>query len=195
MISNLVFVNLTPPCIHFSTLWKSFDNVLIRVILPAVFLLTFDTVDYSILLVKLAHYGIRGIANQWFKSYLTSHFQFVSVDNINSNLKSIQHGVSQGSVLGPLLFLLCINDLHITVKSSKTYHFADDTHLLYLLKTLEFLCKKVNRDLTLNLDKTEFVLFRPRYKPLQIQPFLKLSGKCIYPRKSVKAPSLSWWTS
>ena len=90
----------------------------------------FDTVDHEILLQKLHHYGIRGTANDWFRSYLTNRQQFVSIDGENSTLKLMSHGVPQGSVLGPLLFLIYINDLHNAIKYSKTRHFADDTNLL-----------------------------------------------------------------
>ena len=66
----------------------------------------FDTVDHSILLAKLEHYGICGIANDWFLSYLTNRQQFVSINNSESNTLYITCGVPQGSVLGPLLFLI-----------------------------------------------------------------------------------------
>ena len=69
----------------------------------------FDTVDHKILLSKLDHYGIRGIEKQWFRSYLSNRSQFVSILNSKSKLKAILHGVPQGSVLGPLLFLLYQN--------------------------------------------------------------------------------------
>ena len=71
----------------------------------------FDTVDHTILLSKLDFYGIRGKSLDWFRSFLADRSQFVSVSGKNSQSKIIQHGVPQGSVLGPLLFLLYVNDL------------------------------------------------------------------------------------
>ena len=158
----------------------------------------FDTVDHQILISKLDHYGIRGSCNNWFKSYLSDRHQFVSIQNSESNLKTIKHGVPQGSVLGPLLFLIYINDLHMAIKFSETFHFADDTHLLHFAKTIGSLCSKINADLrtltawlnankiSLNASKTEFVIFRSKSKPLTSSPFLKLVGKKIFPSSSVK---------
>ena len=73
--------------------------------------------------------------------------QFVSIGEFVSNTKHICTGVSQGSAIGSLLFLIYINGLHTFVKYSKTYHFADDTNILYSNKSLEVLVKNVNHDL------------------------------------------------
>ena len=92
----------------------------------------FDTVDHQILLAKLNRNGIRGVSNDWFKSYLSNHNQYVSINGYESGLAAINCVVPQGSVLGPLLFLLYINDLNQVIKFCKVHHFADGTNLLCL---------------------------------------------------------------
>ena len=78
----------------------------------------FDTVNNEILLQKLNYYGIRGTINNWFRSYLLNRKQIVSINGFESDTKILKHGVPQGSVLGPLLFLLYINDPNICIKNS-----------------------------------------------------------------------------
>ena len=72
----------------------------------------FDTVEHDIFLSKLEHYGVRGLANKWFKSYLSNRKQYVSINGYHSNLADVKFGLPQGSVLDPLLFLIYINDLN-----------------------------------------------------------------------------------
>ena len=158
----------------------------------------FDTVNHEILLEKLDHYGIRGVTKQWFKSYLTDRKQFVSINGFNSDVKTLRHGVPQGSVLGPLLFLLYINDLHLAIKHSKVYHFADDTNLLQINESFKQTQKYLNFDfkflhkwllankISLNCDKTELIFFhKPRTKlPEKIK--IKLNGTVLKHTHAIK---------
>ena len=102
----------------------------------------FDTVDQQILLAKLNHYVIHGVSNDWFNRNL-----YVSINGYESGLSAINCGVPQGSVLGPLLFFLYINDLNQAIKFCKVHHFADDTNLLCLSNSIKKLNKLVNADL------------------------------------------------
>ena len=90
---------------------------------------SFDNVKHLILLAKLNHYVIRGVSNDWFKSYLSNRNRYVSINGFDSGLAAINCGVPQESVLGPLLFLLYINDPNQAIKFCKVHHFADDTNL------------------------------------------------------------------
>ena len=134
----------------------------------------FDTVNHKILLSKLSYYGVRSNALDWFESYLTMRTQYVTISGSTSEKANIIHGVPQGSVLGPLLFLIYINDLHKAIMHSTVHHFADDTNLLYINKSAKKINKHINHDLrllsdwlrankiSLNVDKTELVLFRSK---------------------------------
>lgn len=106
----------------------------------------FETVDHSILLSKLSDYGIRGIANKWFESYLYERKQFVSVNGNVSDTSTITYRVSQGSVLGPLVFLIYINNLNLATKYCRV-HYTNDTNLLNVNNSSWKLNKLVNADL------------------------------------------------
>ena len=96
----------------------------------------FDTVNHEILLTKLYHYGVRGIPYEWFKSYMSNRQQFVSYNNHQSKKKTIKCGVPQGSILGPLLFLIYINDMVTASHLLFSILFADDTNVFVTGKTL-----------------------------------------------------------
>ena len=107
----------------------------------------FDTVNHKILLKKLEHYGVRGHALKWFTSYLRERRQYTTVNNMDSQIDDISYGVPQGSVLGPLLFLMYINDLNSAIKFSYIRHFADDTNILYKHQSLRKINQRINFDL------------------------------------------------
>ena len=133
----------------------------------------FNTVNNIIILSKLNHYDIRGTAITWFFSYLSSRYQSVMLNGVTSSRKVITCGVPQGSILGPLLFLIYINDMHHSVMSATVYHFADDTNLMCFSKNLKRLRKDFDLDLDLLYDwlcanrlsiktgETGFIVFRP----------------------------------
>ena len=107
----------------------------------------FDTIDHNILLAKLYHYDFRGVSQKWFENYLTCRKQFVSYNSGKSGNEDIKCGVLQGSTLGPLLFILYINDICYTSKLLKTILFADDTTCFYSHKDVKTLCEAVNSEL------------------------------------------------
>ena len=138
----------------------------------------FDTVNHEILLNKLYYYGFRGIIYDWFKSYLNGRTQTTMIDSCISTKKQMVCGVPQGSVLGPLLFLLYINDIGMASSVLKFHLFADDTNILYADKSIKSLESVVNEELvklhewftvnklTLNLKKSNFVIFSHYRKTL-----------------------------
>ena len=131
----------------------------------------FDTICHNILLAKLEHYGFRGHVNNFIKSYLSNRKQFTLVNGKKSRLKENNFGVPQGSILGPLFFLIFINDISFSMRSCKGKLFADDTCLLLHHKTIHTLVQNAEHSLTeiskwfklnklsLSLTKSNFILF------------------------------------
>ena len=157
----------------------------------------FDTVTHKILLWKLNHYGIRGIANDLFKSFLVNRTQCNNINGSSSNPEKVMHGVLQGSALGPLLFIIFINNLNVSIKSSKVHYF-DTTNLLLINKSLKQINKLINHDLallvqwlrsnkiSLNTSKTEILLFRPKGKTITKHLNFRISGERIKTSTTVK---------
>ena len=141
----------------------------------------FDLVDHQILLSKLELYGISNEALMWFDTYLTHRQQMVSLNNCKSDTEKVTCGVPKGSILGPLLFLLFINDLPLYVNNISADLYADDTTLYDIQTSLEateanlqnglnqlhIWCK--NNGMVLNSAKTKVMLVTTDQKRLRLQ--------------------------
>jgi hypothetical protein len=137
----------------------------------------FDVCSHEILLMKLSRMGVRGAALEWFKSYLSNRTQFVDINGAHSTEKKIKISILQGSILGPILFLCYINDLH-NVTDLFTLMFADDTFSTKSDNDLNRLIESVNIEinkmaiwfrankLAVNKSKTKYIIFRTRGKKL-----------------------------
>ena len=143
-------------------------------------------------------YGITSNSSNWIRSYLSNRKQTVTLNGVTSSSKNITCGVPQGSILGPLLFILYINDLNLALKNCSVFHFADDTNLLFSSKNPNSLHKVINEELkilfdwlcanrlSLNALKTEFIIFRPPRANLDKRVTLRLNGVTIYESPKIK---------
>ena len=163
----------------------------------------FDTIDHSILLSKLAYYGFSQQAQALLKSYLTDRSQFVFMDGISSEVLPVRVGVPQGSILGPLLFIIYVNDAPNSSDKLKFILFADDTSLISTFFTFtsnnqidfnlinkeldnvfDWLCAN---KLSLNVSKTKFMVFRNKLDTRLLPDYknkLKINGKKLAEAKS-----------
>ena len=131
----------------------------------------FDTIDHEILTNKLYYYGLDEKSVKWFKSYLEGRTQTTCISGNSSQFRPVTCGIPQGSILGPLLFIVHINDLPSVLKHCKVSMYADDTMLYCSGKDPRELCRKINEDLEhvriwllrnklhLNMKKTEYITF------------------------------------
>ena len=159
-----------------SFLLNTLDKKQIAALLLIDFSKAFDMVDHSKLLCKLEHYGIRGLVLNWFKSYLTNRSQYVHVNNTDSTKLSLRYGVPQGSILGPLLFVVYINDIPFISSLAKFILYADDANIIITADNFEDLQNKIERlleqlqswvhrnGLKLNIKKTKYMIFSKRAK-------------------------------
>ena len=158
----------------------------------------FDTIDHSILLKQIEWYGVRGVALEWFKSYLGNRQQYVQYKNSKSDTEMIPCGVPQGSVLGPLLFIIYTNDLPNCLKYSKAILFADDTTIYLSSSDIHYLYKTVNIDLgsmtewfrsnklSLNVSKTHAVMFKQGHMNIPSNLNVKIGNQIIERKNVVK---------
>ena len=105
----------------------------------------FDVIDHKILLAKLEYYGLRGIVKKWLADYLSNRTQFVEFESYESNRRNIECGVPQGSILGPLLYLIYVNDIP-RAANADILSFADDTSLLLSNPDIEQLYVTANTE-------------------------------------------------
>ena len=158
----------------------------------------FYSIKHETLFKKLEFYGIRGNVLQWFKSYLSDRHIKVKYNNVLSENYVLSYGTPQGSVLGPLLYIILANDLVKCLKFCTCITFADDTTIFASGNNLKYLYKKVNADLkrlgdwfasnslTLNLDKSKYIIFKPKRKEIDHNAIIQLSGKTIDRVKDIK---------
>ena len=158
-----------------SRITTALDRKQIALLLLIDFSKAFDMVDHGILLNKLEHYGIRQHHLSWFKTYLTDRRQYVHLNKHNSEQLTLKHSVPQGSILGPLLFIIYINDLPLVSKLASYIFYADDANIIVTANDITELTQKVKtvlqlidswvtgNGLKLNIKKTKYMVFTNRH--------------------------------
>lgn len=159
----------------------------------------FDSIDHGLLLRKLAQYGIAGSSLKWFECYLSERRQRVVVGYEFSRWVAVRSGVPQGSILGPLLFNIFVNDLPDVVQTSKIMLYADDTTLYYASSCMSEMKEVLTRDLQcvsswieqnrlkLNVKKTQWMcLARKNRKTEALNLDVKMNGEVLQQCKKVK---------
>ena len=165
---------------------RSFENKETAFCIFLDFAKAFDTVKHDILLSKLEYYGIRGTPLMWFKSYLQNRQQYTDIDGTLSDIDYIKFGVPQGSILGPLLFLIYINDIVHSSDILKFFLFADDTTIYYSTKTSHNIQKTLNSELDkvntwLNCNKLSLNTGKSCYLKFSLLPSMtSYYGKIIF---------------
>ena len=152
----------------------------------------FDTLDHHILLKKLNNYGIEGPALDWFSSYLKGRQQYVELDGVSSSFSQLSTGVPQGSILGPLLFLIYMNDIPNASTFFKYVLYADDTTLFSTINISAGATHEINNHiskvydwltvnkLSLNVKKTKYIVFHAINKNIEgVIPELSINGMII----------------
>ena len=176
-----------------NTLLKSLDEGKITLGIFIDFKKAFDTINHSILLKKMAHYGVRGIPLQWFSSYLSNRSQLLCYNGITSKGKKITYGVPQGSVLGPTLFLMFINDLPNATSFFHFRLFADDSNIFHTfdvgqkvinMEEVNTNLRKVQRwcnvnKITINLKKTNYMIIMGKRQAVSVNGTLKVANTNI----------------
>ena len=159
----------------------------------------FDTIDHDILMYKLQRYGVRGTSLFWIRDYLSNRKQYVMYQSSKSSTSTITCGVPQGSILGPLLFLIYINDIVYSSPVLSFTLFADDTNIFYSHKNFNTLISNINSEiskvsqwfmcnkLSLNIAKTNFIRFKPRSTETVVSNYnISINGLPLTEMKSTK---------